>query len=62
MSKPKRYLVMDIGCTECGEPSKVVGVFAEKFEAELAVKTTLIMIVVGVALNGVDSTQSRYMT
>ena len=36
MSKSKRYLVMDIGCLECGEDSKIVGVFAEKWDAGLA--------------------------
>lgn len=29
----KRYLVMDIGCIECGEPSRVVGLYTSKKEA-----------------------------
>jgi hypothetical protein len=28
-----RYLAMDIGCLECGEPSKVLGVFDDVQDA-----------------------------
>jgi hypothetical protein len=28
------YVVVDIGCIECGEETKVLGVFADKSEAE----------------------------
>ena len=31
-----KWLAMDIGCLECGEPSGVVGVFATEEEATLA--------------------------
>lgn len=34
----KRYLVFDIGCIECGESSKAVGLFKTKAEANKAVK------------------------
>lgn len=33
------YLVMNIGCIECGVSSKVVGVFADKSKAESVAKT-----------------------
>ena len=33
----KSYLVFDIGCIECGEESKPVGVFSSKKEAQKAV-------------------------
>jgi hypothetical protein len=35
-SNPGRYLVFDIGCIECGEPSEVVGTFDSPEAAEAA--------------------------
>ena len=32
------YLAMDIGCIECGEKSKVIGVYTTKAEANKAIK------------------------
>lgn len=32
------FLVMEIGCLECGSPDSVIGVFKTKEAAELAVK------------------------
>jgi hypothetical protein len=31
-----RYIAMDIGCIECGEPSGIVGVFDDEVEATAA--------------------------
>jgi len=31
-----RYIVMDIGCIECGEPSDIVGVYKSWDEAQAA--------------------------
>lgn len=30
----KKYVVVDIGCIECGEPSTVLGIFNDKKKAE----------------------------
>lgn len=32
----KFYLAMDIGCIECGESSKVIGIYKAELEAETA--------------------------
>lgn len=32
----KRYLVMDIGCIECGEESSIVGLFERREDADKA--------------------------
>ena len=29
-----RYIVVDIGCIECGEPTNILGVYKTKEEAE----------------------------
>ena len=29
-----KYVVVDIGCIECGEPSTVLGIFTDKVQAE----------------------------
>jgi len=34
----KLYIAMQIGCLECGEPSKVLGVFTDRGTAEQLVK------------------------
>lgn len=34
MSEAKRYVVVNIGCIECGVSSAVVGVYASEAEAE----------------------------
>lgn len=36
--KTTKYLVFDVGCIECGESSKVVGIYATKQNAQRAVK------------------------
>lgn len=33
-----KYLAMDIGCIECGESSKVIGIFKTKELAEKAIE------------------------
>lgn len=33
-----KYIAMDIGCIECGEDSRLLGVFATEAEAEAACK------------------------
>ena len=35
----KRWLVFDVGCIECGEDSRVIGVFATEEEAAAAAKS-----------------------
>ena len=32
------YVVVDIGCIECGEPSEVLGIFTNKKDAEKVAK------------------------
>ena len=33
-----KYVVVDIGCIECGEPSSVLGIFADKEKAREIMK------------------------
>lgn len=36
------YVVVDIGCLECGEPSRLVGIFPDR-EAAVAAGATLVV-------------------
>jgi hypothetical protein len=33
----KRFIAMDIGCIECGESSKLIGIYVTKGDAENAI-------------------------
>ena len=33
-----KYIVVDIGCIECGEPSDILGVFTDRQKAEEVMK------------------------
>lgn len=36
MSKRKKYIIVDVGCIECGEQTEVVGIYTTKKSAEEA--------------------------